>query len=38
MIDRFFESLRETIRDARRILVITHIRPDGDAIGSLLGF
>ena len=37
MIDHSVESLREIISDARRVLVITHVRPDGDAIGSLLG-
>jgi phosphoesterase RecJ-like protein len=26
------------LRSARRVLAITHISPDGDAIGSLLGF
>ncbi len=27
----------ERMRAAQRILVVCHIRPDGDAIGSLLG-
>lgn len=31
-------KIREQISDADRVLVISHIRPDGDAIGSLLGF
>ena len=26
------------LRRAQRILAITHINPDGDAIGSLMGF
>ncbi|MCC6146146.1 MAG: bifunctional oligoribonuclease/PAP phosphatase NrnA [Anaerolineaceae bacterium] len=30
-------KIRELIREARHILVVSHIRPDGDAIGSLLG-
>lgn len=30
-------AIREKINQAQRILVVTHIRPDGDAIGSLLG-
>jgi len=38
MDDRTVESLKITIGNAGRILVLTHIRPDGDAIGSLLGF
>ncbi len=32
-----FESIRDTIGSARRILLVTHVAPDGDAIGSLLG-
>lgn len=31
------DSISELIRSARRILLVTHIAPDGDAIGSLLG-
>jgi phosphoesterase RecJ-like protein len=31
------DKIRETIRPARRILLVTHVAPDGDAIGSLLG-
>jgi bifunctional oligoribonuclease and PAP phosphatase NrnA len=27
----------EAIRDARRILLLSHVNPDGDAIGSMLG-
>ncbi|MEJ2735078.1 MAG: bifunctional oligoribonuclease/PAP phosphatase NrnA [Anaerolineae bacterium] len=30
-------SITELIRGARRILLVTHVAPDGDAIGSLLG-
>lgn len=30
-------TIRDEIQSARRILVVSHIRPDGDAIGSLLG-
>jgi len=37
MNDQLVESLNAIIRDARRVLVVTHARPDGDAIGSLLG-
>jgi len=31
------ERIRELIEQARRILLVTHVAPDGDAIGSLLG-
>ncbi|MFQ5812701.1 MAG: bifunctional oligoribonuclease/PAP phosphatase NrnA [Anaerolineae bacterium] len=31
------ETIVRFIRDARRVMVITHVAPDGDAIGSLLG-
>ena len=31
------EAVVRFIRDARRVIVITHVAPDGDAIGSLLG-
>ncbi len=30
-------SIRRRLQDARRLLVISHIRPDGDAVGALLG-
>ena len=31
------EAIAQFIRDSRRVIVITHVAPDGDAIGSLLG-
>jgi phosphoesterase RecJ-like protein len=31
------QSAGQIIQDAQRILVISHIRPDGDAVGSVLG-
>ena len=31
------DSIHELIDGARRILLVTHVAPDGDAIGSLLG-
>lgn len=31
------KSIRERLQAARNILIVTHVRPDGDAIGSLLG-
>jgi bifunctional oligoribonuclease and PAP phosphatase NrnA len=29
---------REQIARAQRVLIVTHVNPDGDAVGSLLGF
>lgn len=34
---KLHNSIQELVRGARRILVVTHVAPDGDAIGSLLG-
>ncbi|MGC8837127.1 MAG: DHH family phosphoesterase [Anaerolineae bacterium] len=34
---RQVEAIAGAIRRARRILIVTHVSPDGDAIGSLLG-
>jgi bifunctional oligoribonuclease and PAP phosphatase NrnA len=31
------QAAAELLKEAQRILIISHIRPDGDAIGSLLG-
>ncbi|NTV37320.1 MAG: hypothetical protein HGA53_10235 [Anaerolineaceae bacterium] len=31
------QQIREMIANANRIVVVSHIRPDGDAVGSLLG-
>lgn len=31
-------KIRELLTNANQILVVSHIRPDGDAVGSLLGF
>ncbi len=36
--DHLAQSIYQQIQDAEHILVVTHERPDGDAIGSLLGF
>jgi phosphoesterase RecJ-like protein len=35
--NNLLDNIREEIQAARRILVVSHIRPDGDAVGSLLG-
>ncbi len=37
MRDEVNEQIRQLIKGAEKILVISHIRPDGDAVGSLLG-
>ncbi len=31
------DNIRQLFKDARRALLVSHIRPDGDAIGSTLG-
>jgi len=31
------ESLHEVIRKAENVVLVTHINPDGDALGSLIG-
>ena len=33
-----WQRAAETIRQARRILLVCHVNPDGDALGSMLGF
>jgi bifunctional oligoribonuclease and PAP phosphatase NrnA len=37
MSDVLHSDIRNAINQAHRILVISHIRPDGDAVGSVLG-
>ena len=32
------EQIKELIQKAKKILIVTHENPDGDAIGSSLGF
>jgi phosphoesterase RecJ-like protein len=32
-----WDEAARAIRDAQRILIVTHVRPDGDAVGSMLG-
>lgn len=36
-IDPLIATIRQALQSAGRILVVTHLRPDGDAVGSLLG-
>lgn len=31
-------EIQNLIRDSQSALIVTHVRPDGDAVGSLLGF
>jgi phosphoesterase RecJ-like protein len=33
-----FAEIASALRGARRIGCVSHVRPDGDALGSLLGF
>ena len=37
MIERIDASIKRRLGDAKKILITGHIRPDGDAIGSMLG-
>jgi len=37
MDDQMLDVVGEKLAQAEQILVVTHIRPDGDAVGSLLG-
>lgn len=37
MNDAILQIANKQLQSARRILVVSHIRPDGDAVGSLLG-
>ena len=34
---RILDQIREKIEAAERIAIFSHIRPDGDALGSLFG-
>ncbi len=37
MNDDILPAIRRQLQEANRILIVSHIRPDGDAVGSLLG-
>jgi phosphoesterase RecJ-like protein len=37
MLDEIHASIRDRLKQAERVLIAAHVRPDGDAIGSLLG-
>ena len=36
--DNLLNQVRQQLESAHRVLVVSHVRPDGDAIGSLLGW
>ncbi|MEA4908062.1 MAG: bifunctional oligoribonuclease/PAP phosphatase NrnA [Anaerolineaceae bacterium] len=35
--DQLHDSIRQKISNAKNIVIVSHIRPDGDAVGSVLG-
>lgn len=37
MIETTYQEIGSRLHEAQRILITSHIRPDGDAVGSLLG-
>jgi bifunctional oligoribonuclease and PAP phosphatase NrnA len=37
MSSEISQAIREALTNAKRVLIVSHIRPDGDAIGSTLG-
>lgn len=37
MTETLLETARRQVHAAQRLLVVSHVRPDGDAVGSLLG-
>ncbi len=37
MNDQLISAIRQKLQTAQRILIASHVRPDGDAIGSMLG-
>jgi bifunctional oligoribonuclease and PAP phosphatase NrnA len=36
MVDEVIESIRLRLEKAQKVLVVSHVRPDGDAVGALL--
>jgi len=38
MTEDIIAAIKERLGDAHKILITSHVRPDGDAVGSLLGF
>ena len=36
-MNKLDQKIKQRIKDSHNILIVSHIRPDGDAIGSLLG-
>jgi bifunctional oligoribonuclease and PAP phosphatase NrnA len=37
MVEPVVEAIRRRLSEANKILVVSHVRPDGDAVGSVLG-
>jgi bifunctional oligoribonuclease and PAP phosphatase NrnA len=37
MVEPVVEAIRRRLAEAHKILIISHVRPDGDAVGSVLG-
>jgi len=37
MLDAIHAAIRQRLSHAKRVLIASHVRPDGDAIGSMLG-
>ena len=37
MTDEIIGAIKETLHDSKNVVIASHVRPDGDAIGSLLG-
>jgi phosphoesterase RecJ-like protein len=37
MIDDITAAIKDRLRAAQKVLITSHVRPDGDAVGSLLG-
>jgi len=38
LTDNRLDEIRQKTETAQRVLVVSHVRPDGDAVGSLLGW
>ncbi|HQL39483.1 MAG TPA: hypothetical protein PKV95_08405, partial [Anaerolineaceae bacterium] len=37
MMEHLHADIRQLLHNSNRILILSHIRPDGDAVGSMLG-
>jgi phosphoesterase RecJ-like protein len=36
MVEEIIDAIRERLIESKRVLVVSHVRPDGDAVGALL--